>query len=119
MKQKLNKTWKTANEGYCTIITRESQNKSATCVILKTILEKKKRAHLMSLAYYQLQRLERIKILVASWLAAKLPGDEMTGNPKDRDREYSNLGITIVMNTASNIRKYIVNFCQKLIDHSK
>ena len=34
----------TANEGnardYCTVITRMSQNKSATCVILKTILEK-------------------------------------------------------------------------------
>ena len=36
---------------YCTIITRKSQNKSATCHILKTILVKK-RVHLMSLAYY-------------------------------------------------------------------
>ena len=48
------KNKKTANEGnakdYCTIITRKSQNKSATCVILKTILEKKC-AHLMSLAF--------------------------------------------------------------------
>ena len=36
---------------YCTITTRKSENKSATCAVLKTILQKKKTcAHLMSLA---------------------------------------------------------------------
>ena len=35
----------------------------------------------MLLAYYQLSVLiERMKILVASWLVAKLPGGEVTGN---------------------------------------
>ena len=38
-----------------TIITRKQQNKSATCVVVKIMIEKKTCMYLMSFAYYQIK----------------------------------------------------------------
>ena len=59
-------TNQTANEGnakdYCTVITRKSQNKSATCVILKTIVEKKTSGFNVARSLSTSVLIERIKI---------------------------------------------------------